>query len=379
LRPFEILRSARARKELTSLETLILLESDASANDEILAVADLLNESINGREVGYVRARKIHYTNVCRAKCKICSFFTTKGSGKGFSETPESIVAQVRRGAEVSQITLSGGLNPDLNIKYHVRLMRALRDKFPNLTIHGYSPTEILFLSRRSRLHYREVLRQLKDAGLDSMSGDSAIILNDKIRKKIASDKLKTNDWIEIIRTAHNMEIATTATMLFGHIENEVFISEHLDIVKRMQKETGYFTALELVPFIPESTALHRERRLKKPLTPDRMLKVCAIARLSVGDLFKNIQLDWNKVGLPVASRALNAGINDLGGIYFDEHEIRTRRSNGRGSVTPAMVESAISRAKKIPVERKPHTIRRPRYSFSTSQAPYDPVYIRNF
>jgi FO synthase subunit 2 len=379
LRPFEILRSARAKKELTSLETLILLESDPSVLPELLAVADLRNEQMNGREVGYVRARKIHYTNVCRAKCKICSFFKTKGQDGSFYETPESVVGAIRRGPPISQVTLSGGLNPDLNLKYHLRMIRTLRDKFPSIHIHAYSPTEILFLSRRSRLHYREVLRQLKDAGLDSMSGDSAVILNDKIRKKIAADKLKTNDWIEIIRSAHHLDIPTTATMLFGHIENEVFLSEHLDILKRMQKETGYFTTLELIPFIPEGTPLTRERNLKQKLTAERILQVAAIARLSVGELFKNIAFDWIKIGLPVAIQSLEAGINDLGGIAFDEHEIRPRRANGKLSLTPAALESAIEKTGRTPVERKPLTVRKPRYSFYTGQAPYEPVYIRNF
>jgi len=146
-----------------------------------------------------------------------------------------------------------------------------------------------------------------------------------------------------------------------------------------MQKETGYFTSLELIPFIPEGTPLTRERSLKHKLTVDRILRVCAIARLSVGELFKNIQLDWVKVGLPVAQQALEAGINEVGGVAYDDFEIRPRRGNGKLLVTPATLESMIEKAGRTPVERKPLTVRKPRYSFYTGQAPYEPVYIRNF
>lgn len=378
LRPSDILREARNKGELSSLETLILLEADDAILPDLMALADERNEEINGREVGYVRAKKIHYTNICRAKCKICSFYRLKGEAGAFSEPEESIVQQVRRSFGITMVHLSGGLNPDLNLRYHVGLVAALRDRFPDLHIHGYSPTEILFLSRRSRMHYRDVLRQLKDAGLDSLSGDSAAVLNDKLRKKLCADKLRTNDWIDIIRAAHRMDIPSTATVLFGHLENEVCLSEHLDILKRLQRETGYFTVLELVPFIPEGTPLEREGRLKHKLTPEGILRMCAITRLSVGDLFPNIRLDWIRTGLSLAQRAIRAGINDLGPLYYDDFEIRARHVT-RTSITVAMVESAISRAKKIPVQRKPFTVKKPPANLFSGQPPFEPVYIRNF
>lgn len=378
LRPHEILRAARGKQELSSLETLILLESEPSILPELSATADHISERMNGRAVTYVRSRTIHYTNLCRAKCRVCSFYKLRGQAGNFYLDPEEIVTQVRRSSGITQVSLSGGLSPDLNLKYHLRVIRLLKQNFPDLKVHGYSPTEILFLSRRSRMHYREVLRQLKNAGLDSISGNSAAILNDKIRKKICSDKLKTNDWIEIIRAAHQLEIPTTATMLFGHIENEVYISEHLDIIKRMQRETNYFTAFELIPFVPEGSQLGRDRSLK--MVPiERILKVAAIARLSLGETFKNIQLDWIKIGLENCMQAIKSGVNDLGSLYYDDPEIRPKALSGKVAVTGPMLEGVIERARKIPVERKPYAIHKPRYTFAGNSVSSEPVYIRNF
>ncbi len=378
LRPHEILRAARGRQDLSSLETLILLESDPSILPELSASADQVSERMNGRAITYVRSRTIHYTNLCRAKCRVCSFFKLRGQNGNFFLEPEEIVTQVRRSKGITQVTLTGGLSPDLNLKYHLRVLKLLKQDFPELKIHGYSPTEILFLSRRSRMHYREVLRQLKSAGLDSMSGHSAAILNDKIRKKICSDKLKTNDWIEIIRAAHQLDIPTTATMLFGHIENEVYISEHLDIIKRMQRETGYFTAFELLPYVPEGSQLGRERNLKM-IPFDRILKVAAISRLALGDTFKNVQLDWIKIGLPNCTQAIRSGVNDLGSLYYDDPEIRPRALSGKVATVPNALESIIVRAGKSPLERKPYAIHKPKYTFAGASVASEPVYIRNF
>jgi CofH subfamily radical SAM domain protein len=378
LRPLEILRAARAKQELTSLETLILLESEPSILPELMSVADEMSQRMNGRVVTYIRSRTIHYTNVCRAKCRVCSFFKLRGQAGSFYLEPEEIVTQVRRSHGITQVTLTGGLNPDLNLKYHLRVLSLLKENFPEIKIQGYSPTEILFLSRRSRMPYREVLRQLKAAGLDSLSGNSAAILNDKIRKKICSDKLRTNDWIEIVRAAHHIGIPSTATMLFGHIENEVYISEHLDIIKRLQRETHSFTAFELQPYVPEGSPMGRDRSLKMP-SIDRILKVAAISRLSLGETFRNIQLDWIRIGLPNCTRAARSGVNDLGALYYDDPMIRPRSLNGKISTTSNVLEAAISRAGKTPVERKPYALHKPRYTFLGNSVASEPVYIRNF
>lgn len=379
LRPHEILRSARNKRELSSLETLILLESDDAILPELTELANALNEKLNGKIVSYVRAKHIHYTNICRAKCKLCSFYKVKGDRGGFSKDPEQIVSEIKRAAGINQVILQGGLNPDLNLKYHLKLIRTIKDAFPNLHVQAYSPTEILFMSKRSRIHYRQVLKMLKDAGLDSMSGDSANILNDKIRKKIASDKLKTNDWIEIIRSAHMLEIPTTATLLFGHIENEIYLSEHLDIVKRLQRESNFFTAFELIPFVPENTQLGGDKKIDKMVPIERILKMCTIVRLALTDLFRNLQLDWIKVGLENEVRALNAGVNDMGALSFDDYKVRPKFMQNKTSVTVAQVESAVAKIGKQALERKPYEIRKPKYNFYTTSFSCEPTYIRNY
>lgn len=374
----EILRAARDRGELTSLETLILLKSEPAQLPELMEAAASSCLKVHGREATYVRAKKIHFTNVCRARCRICSFYKARGQSGSFTLTPEEVLTQIRRSREITQVTLTGGLNPDLTLKHHMRFLSMIKEYDPDLKIEGYAPNEVLFLARRARIHYRQVLRQLKSAGLDLLTGDAGGILNDKIRKKIFSDKMRTNDWIEIIRAAHSMEIPTTATVLVGHVENEVYLSEHLDILKRLQKETGFFTSVEIIPFLPDGAAAATDPRVNL-MTRERLLKTVAIVRLTLGDTFRNVTVSWIKVGLPLAIECLKAGANDLGGLYFDEFEIRPRALSGAITLSIPAVQAAIQKAGRIPVERKPYSVRKPRYAIGLNTVAMDPVYIRNF
>jgi CofH subfamily radical SAM domain protein len=263
----------------------------------------------------------------------------------------------------VKEVTLQGGLNPQLGLDYHTNMLKTVKLAFPSIQVNAYTPSEIKFISVRSGKTFKEVLSKFKAAGLDSMSGGSAQVLNDKIRRKIAQDKLKTAEWIEIIRTAHSLEIPTSASILVGHIEDEIYIAEHLDILKRIQSETRYFTSLEIVPFVPKGSQLESDKRVKRNSNISRLLGVCAVSRLFFGELVKNIHVPWGVAGLDTTMAAFRAGCNDLGYLTADPADVRNPSLNGRTSVAYAMLKSAVARLGKTLVERPVHQIKKPKYA----------------
>ncbi len=353
--PKVILETALNREEITAIEALMLMQEDDKILPRLFQTADTLNRRMNGDVVTYVRSKHIHYTNICRAECSFCSFWRRKGRKSAFTLTAQDIVRQIREANGVRQVSLQGGLNPDLNINYHIDALRAIRDAFPSIHIHGYSPAEIHFIARRARTSPADVLRRMRDAGLDSLSGDSADILNDKVRKKICADKLRTADWVDIIKTAHRMGIPSTATILFGHVEDEIYICEHLEIIKNIQRETGGFTSFEPIAFVPHNTALARSQKMRHPPKAERVLKMFSIARIFFSKLIRNLYVDWTKVGLDLAARALAAGANDLGPLSHDQHEIRLPGENGRGGLPLPALRSVIIKAGRVPRETGPH------------------------
>jgi CofH subfamily radical SAM domain protein len=353
--PKVILETVLNREEITAIEALMLMREEGKILRDLFDAADSINERINNNVVTYVRSKQIHYTNICRAECSFCSFYRKKGQKGAFNLTPADIVRQIREAGSIKQVALQGGLNPDLNLNYHLDVLRTVRDAFPSLHIHGYSPSEVHFLAKRSRTTPFDILRRFKEAGLDSLSGDSADILNDKVRKKICSDKLRTADWAEIIRTAHRLGMTTTATILFGHVEDEIYICEHLEIIKNIQRETGGITVFEPLVFMPQNTDLARSAKIRQPIPADRVLQMFAVARIFFSRLIKNISVDWTKTGHELAVRALKCGANDLGSLTYDPFEIRLPEINGKGGLTPATMREMITKAGHTPAERDPH------------------------
>lgn len=368
LDPKIILETALNRDEISPIEALVLLEHNPEILPELFEAADQMNRRINNNVVTFIRSKKVHYTNVCRAECKFCSFFRKKSDRRAFTLKAKQVVESVKPLNGARQIEIQGGLNPDLGIEYHVELLHALREAFPRVSIHGYSPAEIWFLARRIRSTPYDVLRRLRDAGLHSMPGDSAVILNDKVRKKIAFNLLRTYEWMEIIKSAHRLGIPTTATILFGHLEDEIQIGEHLEIIKQIQRQTGGIQAVTPVPYLPDGTALARNPRIGPAPSGDEVLRVLAVTRLFFGRLIRNIQVDWPKVGFPTAMKALDAGVNDIGTLSVDRHEVRSPDANGRMSIDVPRLKSAVRKADRIPMERRPFTM--PRATVKTQRRP---------
>uniref|UniRef100_A0A7C3RI69 Cyclic dehypoxanthine futalosine synthase n=1 Tax=Archaeoglobus fulgidus TaxID=2234 RepID=A0A7C3RI69_ARCFL len=308
-------------------------------------IANEIVEKKCGRVVTFVVDATINYTNVCISKCKFCAFYARKN---GFTLTHDQILERVARAVDAgaTQIMLQGGLNPELGIEWFESLFSRIKKVFPEIHLHSLSPPEIVFLSKMEGVSYEEVLSRLKKAGLDSLPGGGAEILVDRVRKKISPMKCSSDEWIEVMRTAHKLGIPTTATMVFGHIERDEDILEHLLKIRELQSETGGFTAFIPWTFHPGNTELD----FIPKAGATRYLKVLAISRI-VLDNFRNIQASWLSQGFEIAKLSLFFGANDFGGTLLEESVIRATGKDFRAARVEEIVE-AIKSVGRIPARR---------------------------
>jgi cyclic dehypoxanthinyl futalosine synthase len=296
---------------------------------ELLLLADLAGQ--RRRElhpdpvVTFVSDRNINYTNVCVSGCKFCAFFRPPGHKDGYvietSELDKKIEETIALGG--TQILLQGGMHPDLDLYYYISLLEHIKRKF-KIHIHGFSPTEIVFLADLSALSVKEVLEKFIQAGLDSIPGGGAEILVDEIRQKISPNKCSTDKWLGVMRTAHALGLRTTATMMFGHIEDKTHIIEHLLKLRHLQDETNGFTAFIPWTFQPDNTKID-----VRPATAVEYLRVLAISRL-VLDNIPNIQVSWVTQGAKIAQLGLVFGANDFGSTMIEENVVAAAGINFR-------------------------------------------------
>jgi FO synthase subunit 2 len=282
---------------------------------ETFKIADELREKTVGDVVTYVVNRNINFTDICVGSCKFCSF----RNRKRYLLTLEEIKKKVKEAIDYgcSEVCIQGGLLPNAGIDFYRSIIDAVRDVSEDIHIHAFSPMEIYHIAKNSGLSFEEVLKELKEAGLNSIPGTSAEILDDGIRSVICPQKITTDEWIEIITTAHRLGIRSTATMMFGHIENWTHRLKHLWIIKEIQRKTGGFTEFIPLPFMDKNNDLGR---IAKPPSGFEDLLVIAVSRILLHPEIKNIQASWVKLGLKLSQVALCVGANDLGGTLMEEN-----------------------------------------------------------
>ncbi|MBN1234770.1 MAG: 5-amino-6-(D-ribitylamino)uracil--L-tyrosine 4-hydroxyphenyl transferase CofH [Methanotrichaceae archaeon] len=271
--------------------------------------------------VSFVINRNINFTNKCIGTCRFCSF----KHDKTYFLTHEQIIDRAGEAEEqgATEICLQGGLAPEMMLEDYCGILELIHRDFPRMHLHAYSPMEVLHMSRNSHTEVKETLLELKKSGLGSMPGTAAEILVDSVRQKICPDKLKAEEWRQIIRAAHLLGIPSTSTMLFGHVESLEDRLSHLMSLKAIQLETGGFTEMVLLPFIPDNNLLGKMAKGADLL--DR-LKMHALARVALYPNITNIQASWTKLGREAAAAALDWGANDLGGTLMDEGIARNSR-----------------------------------------------------
>ncbi len=263
--------------------------------------------------------RNINYSNICTAVCDFCAFYRSPKSGEGYVLDREVILEKIKETVELGgdQILLQGGLHPDYKIEWYEELLHDIKQHYPQINVHGFSPPEIYHFSKISKLSTREVLTRLRDAGLGSLPGGGAEILVDRVRSEITRGKVMTDDWLDVNRVWHELGGRSSATMMFGHVETLEERIEHLQRLRELQDETGGFTAFICWTFQPD----HTEMSDVPPTGSFEYLKMLAVARLYL-DNFANLQSSWVTQGLKIGQLALLNGANDMGSLMIEENVV---------------------------------------------------------
>lgn len=299
---------------------------------ELLRVADLhelgarADAEVRRRFPGPVRTyivdRNINYTNVCSSGCLFCNFHRDPDDPEAYVLTREQLLAKIQELVDVGgiQVLLQGGHHPGLPFEWYLDMLRAIKSHFPRVHVHGFSPPEILFFSRRFEKRVETVIGELQAAGLDTIPGGGAEILADRVRRLVSPNKYRADDWLDVMRTAHRLGMRTTATMMFGHVETLEERIEHLAHLRELQDETGGFTAFICWPFQATGTRLAREHTVRLASVQD-YLRTLAVARLFL-DNFDNVQASWVTQGPAVGQVAMRFGANDFGSLMLEENVV---------------------------------------------------------
>jgi cyclic dehypoxanthinyl futalosine synthase len=340
-----LLERAATGGRLDLAEGIFLYEN--AALTDLGAAADRRRRALHpDGVVTYIVDRNVNYTNICVTRCKFCNFYTPPGAAGGYVLSRETLTEKFRETEALGgvQILLQGGLNPELNLAYYEDLFRWTKQNF-SLALHALSPTEIIHIAELEDLPVREVLVRLRAAGMDSLPGGGAEILDDDIRARISPFKNTADEWLHVMREAHALGMKTTATMVFGFQETSEQLLLHMDRLRSLQDETGGFTAFITWPFQAEGTRL----KLRDDTSPLRYLRIQALARLYL-DNIPNLQVSWPTLGPEIGEVALRFGANDFGSIMIEENVVST--AGAHFMMTSAQVEAHIRLAGFAPARR---------------------------
>jgi 7,8-didemethyl-8-hydroxy-5-deazariboflavin synthase CofH subunit len=323
----------------------------------LLMAADQLRRETVGDTVTYVVNRNINFTNVCVKRCSFCAFSRTYRSTEGYYLPDEEILRRAHEARELgaTEVCIQAGLPPDMEGDRYIRVCRLVKESAPELHIHAFSPEEILYGSQCSGMSIREYLRELKEAGIGSLPGTSAEILDEELRNHISPGRISPAEWIEVVTTAHSLGIPTTSTIMYGHVETPGHCARHLILLRDLQRQSGGFTEFVPLSFVHTEAPMYTDGLIKgvRPgATGLEVLKMHAVARLVLNRDIPNIQVSWVKEGLKLAQACLAAGANDLGGTLMNE-SISTAAGASHGQlVRPQDLRRCIRDAGRIPAER---------------------------
>ena len=353
-----ILDRALQGYNISTAEALVLLQQrDQNARGSIQTTADLLRQRQSGDTVTYVVNHNINFTNICEQHCSFCAFRRDDGDEGAFWLNADQILEKatdaVQRGA--TEICMQGGLNVQAKLNggslpYYLQLVKTIKDKFPQLHLHAFSPQEIEFISRKDNLSFSYVISALQDAGVGSMPGTAAEVLDDAVRRVICPEKLNSATWLEIVGTAHRLGLPTTSTMLCGHIETAEQQVLHLEKVRSLQQSAinnnypARITEFILLPFVGQAAPAPLRSRVGRdqPVLADTLL-LTAVSRIFLGNVILNHQPSWVKLGLEGAKEALKWGCNDIGGTLMEEHITTMAGAIGGSCQSVEDLQNAIS------------------------------------
>jgi FO synthase len=322
----EVLAGVLAGEEVGVDEIVTLLSARGPEVLRVAEVADALRRDLVGDEVTFVRNRNINYTNVCTFRCKFCAFskgplsLNLRGAPYllGIDELQARVVEALECGA--TEVCLQGGIHPDFDGDYYVEVTKAVKAVAPDIHVHGFTALEVTEGARRLGVPLADYLRRLRAAGLSTLPGTAAEVLDDEVRAVICPDKVDTEEWLEAHRTAHRIGLRSNVTIMFGTVERPVHVARHLVRTRALQQETGGFTEFVPLPFVHMATPIFLQRRARPGPTWREVLLVHAVGRIAYRGWIDNVQVSWVKCGVEGTREILRAGANDLGGTLMDEN-----------------------------------------------------------
>ena len=353
----EILNNALSDKEVSKADALRLYNTTEIDFHLVGLVADEIRRRRVGDIVSYVVNRNINFTNVCIKQCGFCAFSRDFREEEGYFLPTEEIVRRAKEAHQLgaTEVCVQAGLPPDMEGDLYEKICREIKKEIPDIHIHGFSPEEILYGATRSETSIEEFLKRMKEAGVDTLPGTSAEILDQKLRDKISPGRISVKDWEKVIKTAHKMGINTTSTMMFGHLETLEDRVSHIAKLREIQKETGGFTEFVPLNFIPTEAPMYKHQLhegIRHGASGNDVLLTHAIARIMLNNSVDNIQMSWVKEGQKMSQLLLMWGANDFGGTLINE-SISTSAGSEHGQLLrPKEIRRMIKEIGRIPAER---------------------------
>ena len=363
---------AREGHSLTERElTALFAERRPAVIEEMRCAANELRSELAGETVTFVVNRNINVSNICIVGCAFCGFGQARRSPDAYTHSEEDFAKRVQEAVQAgaTEICMQSGIHPDWGLEDYESWLRFARELAPQIHLHAYSPMEVAHICDVSRRSPREVFERLRDAGLGSTPGTAAEVLHDGVRERISPNKLPVARWVEIIEASHAVGLRSTATVMFGHIEEPWELAAHMRVVRDLQERTGGFTEFVPLSFIPFHTLLGRTHGVEE-ITRDENLKHTAAFRLALGKTVRNLQASWVKMGLDAATEALSWGVNDLGGTLMEESISRMAGSYHGVRLEPEDLVAAAHRAGRPAAERTTLYDTRRRYELPQAERP---------
>jgi 7,8-didemethyl-8-hydroxy-5-deazariboflavin synthase CofH subunit len=335
-------------------EAIELLQCEGDDLRALIRTADEIRRRDVGDEVTYVVNRNVNFTNICFVGCQFCAFKRQRWEHDAYDHSIDSILAKIAEAVEqgATEVCMQGGINPDMDPFGYRDLLVAIKRQFPDIHVHAFSPMEIMYGARRAGMAYPEYLKMLKDAGIGSLPGTAAEILDDEIRDVLSHKKVTVATWMEIVTTAHRLGVPTTSTIMYGHIESPAHIARHIDLLRTIQEETGGFTEFVPLRFIYLNTVLYQKGLVQPKPAGLIDMRMYAVSRCMLRGAIDNLQTSWVKLGHDFAQLSLAAGCNDLGGTLMEESISREAGADAGEYTSIEELEAMVRAMNRVPVER---------------------------
>ena len=372
-----ILNGALEGRDISVEEALVLFDTSGLELNALVMAADELRRRRVGDVVTYVVNRNINFTNVCIKRCGFCAFSRDHREEEGYLLPISEILRRAKEAWDLgaTEVCIQAGLPPQMEGDLYIKLCEAVKEELPDIHIHGFSPEEVLYGSVRSKWSIRDYLVGLKDAGVGSLPGTSAEILDQEMRDRISPGRITVKQWVEVITTAHELGIPTTSTVMYGHVETPEHVVRHIALIRDIQKGTGGFTEFVPLSFVYTEAPMYSRdlvEGVRTGPTGTEVMKVHAISRLMLDNWIPNLQVSWVKESLRLAQLLLGAGVNDMGGTLINESISTSAGAQYGQLVRPGQFRDLIRDAGRVPAER--YTTYGLRHIFEDGDDPVEPL-----